>query len=200
MFTGIIQAVGEVKTVSRNGGDAELTIEAGALSLERVAVGDSIAVAGTCLTVTQIEGRRFAADVSTETLRRTTLGSLRPGSAVNLESALRAGDALGGHYVTGHVDGVGRVAAVEDEGRSRRLVLELPDALARYVAAKGSITLDGVSLTVNDVDGHRFSVNLIPQTLAVTTLGALMAGDTVNLEIDIIARYVERLAATDVRR
>ena len=200
MFTGIIQAVGEVKAVSTDGGDAELTIEAGALSLERVAVGDSIAVAGTCLTVTQIEGRRFAADVSTETLRRTTLGSLRPGSAVNLESALRAGDALGGHYVTGHVDGVGRVAAVEDEGRSRRLVLELPDALARYVAAKGSITLDGVSLTVNDVDGHRFSVNLIPQTLAVTTLGALMAGDTVNLEIDIIARYVERLAATDVRR
>lgn len=200
MFTGIVQALGEVQAVSRKGGDAELTIGAGALPLEHMAVGDSIAVAGICLTVTRIEARRFAADVSNETLSRTTLGSLRPGSAVNLESALRAGDALGGHYVTGHVDGVGRVAALEDDGRSRRLALELPEALARYVAAKGSITVDGVSLTVNDVEGCRFSVNLIPHTRAVTTLGALKAGDAVNLEIDILARYVERLAATDVQR
>ncbi len=200
MFTGIVQAVGEVTAVSRKGGDAELTIESGALQLERVSVGDSVAVAGTCLTVTRIEGRRFSADASNETLRLTTLGSLGPGGRVNLESALRAGDALGGHYVTGHIDGRGRVVAIEDDGRSRRLALELPAALGRYVAARGSITVDGVSLTVNDILDGRFRVNVIPHTLAVTTLGALKAGDAVNLEVDIIARYLERLAATDAGR
>ena len=196
MFTGIVQALGAVANVTATGGDVELTIEAGALALERVAVGDSIAVAGACLTVTRIDGRRFSADASNETLARTTLGSLRPGSTVNLEAAVRAGDALGGHYVTGHVDGVGRVVATEDDGRSRRLLFDAPAALARYIAAKGSITVEGVSLTINDVDGQRCGVNLVPHTLAVTTLGALRAGDAVNLEIDIIARYLERLLAS----
>ena len=193
MFTGIVQAIGTVVALTPKAGDVELTIAAGALPLERIAVGDSIAVAGTCLTVTRIDPLLIAADASNETLARTTLGTLGPGSPVNLESALRAGDALGGHYVTGHVDGVGRVVAVSEDGRSRRLLCEVPAALARYVATKGSITVDGVSLTVNEVDGRRFGVNLIPHTLAATTLGTLAAGASVNLEIDIIARYLERL-------
>ena len=174
-------------------GDVELLVDAGALSLADCAVGDSIAVSGACLTMTRVEGARFAADVSSETLARTTLGRLAVGSRVNLEKALRAGDALGGHFVTGHVDGIARVLAVRDDGRSRRVSLEVPPALARYVAAKGSVTLDGVSLTVNEAEGARFGVNLIPHTWELTTLGELTAGSVMNLEIDVIARYVERL-------
>ena len=194
MFTGIVQGIGTVAALTPRAGDVELVIDAGAVGLCDVAVGDSIAVGGACLTATRIDGTRFAADVSNETLARTTLGRLRPGSRVNLEKALRAGDALGGHYVTGHVDGLARLAAAHDDGRSLRLAFEVPAELARYVAPKGSVTLSGVSLTVNEVDGRRFGVNLIPHTREVTTLGALAPGDEVNLEIDIIARYVERLA------
>jgi riboflavin synthase len=193
MFTGIVQGMGTVAVLTPRAGDVEIVIDAGELALDDVAVGDSISVAGACLTATRLDGRRFAADVSNETLAKTTLGALRPGDPVNLEKALRAGDALGGHYVTGHVDGLARLVAAHDDGRSLRLGFEVPAALARYVAPKGSVTLAGVSLTVNEVDGARFGVNLIPHTQLVTTLGRLRPGDDVNLEIDIIARYVERL-------
>jgi riboflavin synthase len=193
MFTGIVAAVGTVVAVTPQGGDVELLIDAGALPLADARVGDSIAVAGACLTATRLAGSRFAADVSNETLARTTLGRLRPGSRVNLETALRAGAALGGHYVTGHVDGLARVVELHDDGRSTRVVFEAPADLARYLAPKGSVTLEGVSLTVNEVAGQRFGVNLIPHTRVVTTLGALAVGVVVNLEIDIIARYVERM-------
>jgi riboflavin synthase len=193
MFTGIVQGVGTVVAVTPRGGDVELVVDTGALGLGDAAIGDSIAVAGACLTATRLEGPRFAADVSNETLAKTTLGRLRAGSPVNLEKALKAGQALGGHYVTGHVDGVGRVVESHDDGRSWRVTFEVPEELARYVAPKGSVTIEGVSLTVNEVDGRRFGVNLIPHTREVTTLGRLQPGDPVNLEVDIIARYVERL-------
>jgi riboflavin synthase len=193
MFTGIVQAVGTIAALHPRGGDVELVVDTGALGLSDCALGDSIAVAGACLTVTRLDGPHFAADVSNETLSKTTLGRLVVGSRVNLEKALRAGQALGGHYVTGHVDGVARVVATRDDARSWRVVFEVPRELARYVAPKGSATIEGVSLTVNEVDGARFGVNLIPHTREVTTLGALRAGDPVNFEADIIARYVERL-------
>ena len=193
MFTGIVAAIGTVSALTNKGGDVELLIEAGALVLGDAKVGDSISVSGACLTVTRLAGTSFAADVSTETLALTTLGARRPGQPVNLERALRAGDALGGHYVSGHVDGLARVVAVREDARSQRLLLEVPPALARYLAPKGSATLEGVSLTVNEVDGCRFGVNLIPHTRAVTTLGRIAVGDAVNLEVDIIARYLEQL-------
>ena len=196
MFTGIVQAVGTVASVVRLGGDVELAIDTAGLGLADSGVGDSIAVAGACLTATRVEGERFYADVSNETLAKTTLGRLTAGSPINLEKALRVGQALGGHYVTGHVDGLARVHSAQDDGRSWRLVFDAPEALARYIAPKGSVTIEGVSLTVNEVDGSRFGVNLIPHTRHITTLGALQVGDTVNLEIDIIARYVERLVAS----
>lgn len=193
MFTGIVQAVGTVAALTPRGGDVELVVDTVGLGLADAAVGDSIAVAGACLTATRFDGTRFAADVSNETLAKTTLGRLRAGSRVNLEKALKAGQALGGHYVTGHVDGVGRVVETHDDGRSWRVTFELPVELARYVAPKGSVTIEGVSLTVNEVAGTRFGVNLIPHTRDVTTLGELAAGTPVNVEVDIIARYVERL-------
>jgi riboflavin synthase len=196
MFTGIVQGIGTVAALTPRAGDVELLIDAGHVALGDVAVGDSIAVSGACLTATRIDASRFAADVSNETLARTTLGRLATGHLVNLEKALRAGDALGGHYVTGHVDGLAQLVAAHGDGRSLRLSFEVPAQLARYVAPKGSVTLAGVSLTVNEVDGRRFGVNLIPHTAAVTTLGALVVGADVNLEIDIIARYVARLLAT----
>ncbi len=193
MFTGIVAGIGTVVATAKRGGDVELLIDAGSLAIADAALGDSISVAGACLTVTRLDGPRFAADVSNETLARTTLGTRGVGSRVNLERSLRAGDALGGHYVSGHVDGLARLTAESDDARSRRLVFSVPDELARYIAAKGSVTLEGVSLTVNEVDGSTFGVNLIPHTRAVTTLGTLAVGDTVNLEIDMIARYLERL-------
>ena len=193
MFTGIVEGIGTVVASAPRGGDVELLIDAGALLLAGAQPGDSISVSGACLTVTRLDGSRFAADVSNETLARTSLGARRVGGTVNLERALRAGAALGGHYVTGHVDGLARLVEESDDGRSRRLDFVVPDALARYIASKGSVTLEGVSLTVNEVAGSRFGVNLIPHTRAVTTLGALQVGDSVNLEIDIIARYVARL-------
>jgi riboflavin synthase len=171
-----------------------MLIGARKLGLAGVAIGDSICVSGCCLTVTRIEGESFAVDVSTETLNVTTLKSWRVNERVNLEKALVAGQPLGGHYVTGHVDGIARVVARHDDARSVRVQFEVPAALAKYIARKGSACVDGVSLTVNEVEGTRFSVNLIPHTLEVTTLNAYRAGTQVNLEVDIIARYVERIA------
>jgi riboflavin synthase len=195
MFTGIVQAVGEVRAITPRGGDSELLFGVGTLDLEGVAVGDSISVSGCCLTVTRLTGDSFAADASLETLQVTTLGRWRTGQRVNLEKALRAGEPLGGHYVTGHVDGLATVVGTAADARSLRIEFEVPAPLARYIARKGSVCIDGVSLTVNDVAGSRFGVNLIPHTLEVTTLGACQAGTQVNLEVDIIARYLERMRA-----
>ena len=193
MFTGIVQDVGQVRSCERRGGDLRMVIACGRLALAAARVGDSICVQGCCLTVTELQGQTFAADVSRETLALTTLGELAAGAAVNLEPALRAGDALGGHLVSGHIDGVARVIAASDDARSRRLSIEVPAALARYLAPKGSVAVDGVSLTINSVDGASFGVNIIPHTQTVTTLGALDVGARVNLEVDQIARYLYRL-------
>jgi riboflavin synthase len=193
MFTGIIVASGRVTSLTEKGGDLELGIDAAALDLARIAVGDSVSVQGACLTVTRMEGSRFYADVSRETMAKTTLGMLGAGSRVNLEPSLRAGDALGGHWVSGHVDAVGKLRAVVQDARSWRLEFELPVSLMRFVASKGSICVNGVSLTVNKVEGRRFDVNIIPHTHQVTTLGELQIDDGVNIEIDVIARYLERL-------
>jgi riboflavin synthase len=195
MFTGIVQDIGRIEARVARGGDARLSIGVGTLDLSRLSSGDSVCVQGVCLTAVDVTARVFEADVSRETLSLTTLGDLEPGAAVNLEPALRAGDALGGHLVSGHVDGVGTVAAVVEEARSLRVTIAAPAALSRYIAHKGSVTVDGVSLTVNEVAGDRFGVNLIPHTRVVTTLGRLAAGARVNLEIDQVARYVERLLA-----
>ena len=194
MFTGIVMAVGRLRAARSAGGDARLVIDAGGLPLGGIAVGDSIAVNGVCLTVTALEATAFAADASRETLSLTTLGELNTGASLNLETALRAGDPLGGHYVSGHVDGVARVTARAEDARSVRIEFELPPGLERYVARKGSICIDGISLTVNDIQGHRFGVNLIPHTLSVTNAGDWQVGTRVNCEVDMIARYVERLA------
>jgi riboflavin synthase len=193
MFTGIIVATGRVISLQERAGDLQLTIDAAALDLGRIAVGDSISVQGACLTVTRMEGARFYADVSRETMAKTTLGALTPGSRVNLEPSLRAGDALGGHWVSGHVDAVGRLKALVQDARSWRMEFELPGSLMRFVAPKGSICINGVSLTVNKIDGRRFDVNIIPHTHQATTLGELKVDDGVNIEIDVIARYLERL-------
>jgi riboflavin synthase len=193
MFTGIIVATGRVTSLTEKGGDLELGIDTGTLDLARVAVGDSISVQGACLTVTRMGGGRFYADVSRETMAKTTLGTFEVGSRVNLEPSLRAGDALGGHWVSGHVDAVGKLRAVVQDARSWRLEFELPVSLMRFVASKGSICVNGVSLTVNRVEGRRFDVNIIPHTHQVTTLGELQIDDGVNIEIDVIARYLERL-------
>ena len=193
MFTGIIQAIGKVETRQDRGGDARLRVATGKLDLSDVAVGDSIAVSGVCLTAVELTGDGFWADVSGETLSRTTLGALRPGDPVNLEKALTPTTRLGGHLVSGHVDGVGRVAERRPEARSVRFVIEAPRELARYIAEKGSIAVDGVSLTVNRVDGTRFDLNIVPHTLAETTLDRFAPGRAVNLEVDVIARYLERL-------
>jgi riboflavin synthase len=195
MFTGIVQSIGDVRAITPRGGDVELLIGAAGLDLAAVAIGDSISCSGCCLTVTRIEGDAFAADASIETLNVTTLGKWHVGDRLNLEKALCAGQPLGGHYVTGHVDGIARVIDRANDARSIRVQFEAPAPLARYIARKGSVCIDGVSLTVNDVDGTRFSVNLIPHTLEVTTLDDYRAGTRVNLEVDIIARYLERLNA-----
>ena len=193
MFTGIIVATGRVTSLTEKGGDLELGIDAAALDLARTAIGDSISVQGACLTVTRMKDGCFYADVSRETMAKTTLDTLIAGSRVNLEPSLRAGDALGGHWVSGHVDAVGKLRAVVQDARSWRLEFELPGSLMRFVAAKGSICVNGVSLTVNKVEGRRFDVNIIPHTHQVTTLGELRSDDGVNIEIDVIARYLERL-------
>lgn len=193
MFTGIVLDIGKIAARTERGGDVRMAIRVNRLNLSRTAVGDSICVQGCCVTAIALSQDGFEADLSRETLGLTTLGALRVDSAVNLEPALRAGDALGGHLVSGHVDGVGRVVSRSSDARSTRMLIEAPPALARYIARKGSITVDGVSLTVNEVEGTRFGINLIPHTLEVTTLGALVPGAAVNLEIDQVARYVARL-------
>jgi len=199
MFTGIVQEVGIIRrSESRAGaaGTEDRRLEVGFTSIarERLQLGDSICVDGVCLTIAELGATSLFADVSGETLRVTTLGAKREGARVNLEPSLRAGDSLGGHWVSGHVDGIAEVLATSSDARSLRVEFAAPAPLARYIARKGSVTLDGVSLTVNEVDGRKFSVNLIPHTLEVTTLGALAVGTRVNLEIDLLARYVERLS------
>ena len=193
MFTGIIEALGRVEALQPRGGDVRLSIRCPALDLSGAAVGDSIAVNGVCLTAVTLGNDGFSADVSRETLSHTTLGGLAPASPVNLERALTLSKPLGGHLVTGHVDGVGQIESRREDGRSWRFVLSVPRALARYVARKGSVCVDGVSLTVNEVDGCRFGVNIVPHTMEATLFGSYRPGSPVNLEVDIVARYLERL-------
>jgi riboflavin synthase len=193
MFTGIIQDIGRVHALEPRAGDTRLTVGVDRLDLGRIAVGDSICVQGCCVTATAVQGKTFQADLSRETLALTTLAQLRPHSPVNLEPSLRAGDPLGGHLVSGHVDGVARITACASDARSLRLTIEVPAELARYIARKGSVAVDGVSLTVNEVQGLSFGVNLIPHTQSMTTLGGLDVGARVNLEVDSLARYLERL-------
>jgi riboflavin synthase len=193
VFTGIVQDVGRVLAREGRGGDVRLTIGCERLDLTSTRVGDSLCVQGCCLTAIELGAKTFTADVSRETLAVTTLGDLEPGAAVNLEPALRAGDPLGGHLVSGHIDGVASVTAVESEARSQRLTIAAPAELARYLAPKGSIAIDGVSLTINSVAGASFGVNIIPHTQSATTLGRLAVGARVNVEIDQIARYIHRL-------
>ena len=198
MFSGIIADVGNITRAEGRSGGLRLSVATHALGMDDVQLGDSIAVNGVCLTVVEKNGNAFTVDVSRETLN-CTIGPEPPGARVNLEKALRLADRLGGHLVSGHVDGVGEVAAFTDLGESWKLSVRAPQALAKYIAVKGSITINGVSLTVNEVDGAVFSVNLIPHTLAVTTLNELHAGVKVKLEIDLIARYVERMLVADNR-
>lgn len=195
MFTGLIETIGTLREKREGRGAVRVAIESD-LPLEHMKDGESVAVNGVCLTVVKRAGRRFHADVIRETLDHTTLGSLRPGQKVNLERALALGDRLGGHLVQGHVDGTGDVLEQVRQGDDHRLRIALPDELARYVAWKGSIAVDGVSLTVSAVDDDRFEVALIPETLANTGLGSLRRGDAVNLEVDLMARYLARLLQT----
>ena len=193
MFTGIVSTMGTLKEKTTTGGDGRLRIECGDMNMQGSREGDSITVSGVCLTMIEPDESGFVADVSKETLELTTIGELKAGQPVNLELALALEDRLGGHMVSGHVDGMGRLVSRREDARAERFEFELPVDLARYVARKGSVTIDGVSLTVNGVDGARFSVCLIPHTLEVTTLGMLQPGDAVNIEVDLIARYLERL-------
>jgi riboflavin synthase len=198
MFTGLIEGVGRLAACEPRGGDARLRIEVGSLpwpthGADAPALGESIAVNGVCLTVVLFEARAFEADASNETLALTSLGALPLGRALNLERAMRPSDRLGGHLVSGHVDGVGQVQEVADDGRAQRWRFVAPPELRRYIAKKGSICVDGVSLTVNSVDDAGFEVALVPHTLAHTAFDATRTGDAVNLEVDLLARYVERL-------
>ncbi|RLJ17131.1 riboflavin synthase [bacterium endosymbiont of Escarpia laminata] len=193
MFTGIIQSVGTLAGQEPKGGDVRLYIHTGQLDLADVALGDSVATNGVCLTVVELPGDGFRADVSRETLSLTTLHNLKPGSPVNLEKALTLSSRLGGHLVSGHVDGVGKVVGRREDARSIRFDIEAPKALAKYIAYKGSICVDGASLTVNGIDGNRFDLNIVPHTLQETTLEGIQVGHEVNLEVDLIARYLERL-------
>ena len=193
MFTGIIEGVGRIAVLEARGGDVRLRVEVGTLPFAAVQPGESIAVNGVCLTVVEFDAVSFAADASNETLSLTTLGRLQVGAPVNLERAMRPTDRLGGHLVSGHVDGVGRVLAIVEDARAQRWRFAAPAALLRYVAKKGSICVDGVSLTVNEVDADGFEVALIPHTVSHTAFAQTRVGDAVNLEIDLVARYVERL-------
>jgi riboflavin synthase len=192
VFTGIVREVGQVAAVHGGSDGARLEIAAPSTAKD-LAVGDSVAVNGCCLTAVEVADGRVAFDAVPETLARTSLGRLAPGSRVNLEPALRAGEPLGGHYVQGHVDGCGTVRHVDPEGEGRRLWIDAPPEILRYIVEKGSITLDGTSLTVAALDREGFAVSLIPHTLTATTLGDLAPGNAVNLEADVLAKYVERL-------
>jgi riboflavin synthase len=193
MFTGIVASTGILLEKTMTGGDCRLRISCKDLNFESAQIGDSISVSGACLTMLEPDASGFFADVSMETLSLTTLGDLQQGQVINLELALGLEARLGGHLVTGHVDGKARLLSRHEDARAERFEFEVPDRLARYIAKKGSVCIDGVSLTVNEVDGSKFSVCLIPHTLEVTTLGGLRTGDEVNLEVDLIARYLERL-------
>ena len=194
MFSGIVAAVGRISEAKPEAGGLRLAVEAGGLDLGDVAIGDSIAVNGVCLTVVTRDANGFEADVSEETLKCTV--GFAAGASVNLEKSLRLSDRLGGHLVSGHVDGVGVVARITEQGGNRVVAVAAPLELAKYIARKGSVAVNGVSLTVNEVNGAEFVVNLIPHTLATTNLGALKAVDRVNIEVDMVARYVERLSGT----
>ncbi|KAF1706057.1 riboflavin synthase [Pseudoxanthomonas sacheonensis] len=196
MFTGIIEGVGRLARAENRGGDARLTIEVGGLPFADARLGESVSVNGVCLTVVAFDANSFEADASNETLALTTLGSLAAGALLNLERAMRPTDRLGGHLVSGHVDGVGKVLDIRQDARAQRWRFAAPPALLRYIAKKGSICVDGVSLTVNEVDAAGFEVALIPHTVSNTAFAQTSVGDTVNLEIDLVARYVERLLGT----
>ncbi len=193
MFTGIILSVGKIKAISPKSGDCMLTIDVGKLPMDDVKLGDSIAVNGVCLTAVELGDHYFVADVSNETLSRTTLASAAVGTSVNLELALTPSTRMGGHIVSGHVDGLAEVIDKKPDARSFRFRFKAPEELARYIAEKGSICIDGISLTVNEVDGAVFGVNIVPHTMKETTLGTTEIGAKVNLEVDLLARYMERL-------
>jgi riboflavin synthase len=193
MFTGIIQAIGEIAALEPKGEDLRLRVRTGKLPLDEVNIGDSIATSGVCLTVVTLPGDGYWADVSGETLACTSIGDLKVGDKVNLEKALTLSTPLGGHLVSGHVDGIGEVVSRRDDGRSVRFRMRAPAPLAHYIAAKGSVCVDGISLTVNAVEGAEFELNIVPHTLVETTMGELHPGRRFNLEVDIIARYLERL-------
>lgn len=197
MFTGIIQSVGHISALEKKGGDLVVHIDTGKLPMADVELGDSIAVSGVCLTVIEKTHNSFRADVSAETISRTMLANSRTGDAVNLEKALTPSTRLGGHLVSGHVDGIGEVVARHNDARSVRFNIKAPDELARYIAEKGSISVDGISLTVNAVKGAVFELNIVPHTLNETSMNDLKPGSRVNLEVDLIARYLERLLLGD---
>ncbi len=197
MFTGIIQAVGKIIDKTAQGGDVRLGIETGKLELGTAALGDSIAVNGVCLTVIEKQAHKFWADVSRETLDLTMMGKIILGDSVNLEKALTLSTSLGGHLVSGHVDGIGEVISREDSGRAIKFIIRVPDNLARYIAHKGSICVDGISLTVNAVNGSEFELTIVPHTLRVTVMDGYVPGSQVNLEVDLVARYLERLLLGD---
>jgi riboflavin synthase len=200
MFTGIVQTKGTIGAIEKRGGDVRMTITAPGLPWSDYQVGDSISVNGVCLTAVEVLADGFVTDVSVETLNVTTLNQAGQGDEVNLEPALRIGDALGGHLVSGHVDGIGVVISRSEDARSIRLAFEVPTELARYIAKKGSVCVDGVSLTINEVSGNTFSLNIIPHTAEITTMGAYDKGTTVNIEVDLLARYIERMLGNDADR
>jgi len=193
MFTGIIQAQGIIKEIRSSNKGVVFVLNSNSLDLSLVSIGDSIAVNGVCLTVTQLDDNSFSADVSQETLNCTTFSQLKKGQSVNLEKSLRLDQGIDGHVVSGHVDGVGKVKSIAIEGESTRMRIEVDDNLVKYIAKKGSICINGVSLTVNEIDGNVFDVNIVPHTFSVTTLDELKVNSQVNIEIDIIARHIERL-------
>ena len=197
MFTGIISAIGDIADLEQRGGDVQLTIRTGNLSLADVQLGDSIACNGACLTAVELTGEGFIADVSVETLNLTTIGNWKTGSRINLEKAMQASDRFGGHIVSGHVDGIGEVVSLEEDARSWRFRIRAPRDLAKYIAHKGSITLDGTSLTINKVEGSEFELNIVPHTMTHTVMGGYAVGTKVNLEVDLVARYLERLLLGD---
>ena len=197
MFTGIIESVGRIESIEDKGGDAKVWIHTGKMDMSDVQLGDSIAMNGVCLTAIELRNDAYCADVSGETLALTSLKQLKAGSPVNLEKALTPTTRLGGHMVSGHVDGLGKVIDRYDDGRSVRFIIEAPKSLAKYIAMKGSITVDGTSLTVNKVDGCQFELNIVPHTLQETIMDSYQPGVEVNLEVDLIARYLERLVLGD---
>ena len=197
MLTGIISAIGDIAELEQRDGDVRLTIRTGNLSLADVHLGDSIACNGACLTAVELTGEGFIADVSVETLNLTTIVNWQVGNRINLEKAMQASDRFGGHIVSGHVDGIGEVISLHEDARSWRFRIRVPRELAKYIAHKGSITVDGTSLTINKVEGAEFELNIVPHTMTHTVMGDYKVGTKVNLEVDLVARYLERLLLGD---